>query len=131
MKTRYSASRLDNAELGYIKLFRSIIEWEWYKDPYVMRVFLHCLLVASSKNYFCRVLYVKKGSFWTSRRRLAQALDISEYRVRQALKKLEETGEISCHSTCNGVCISIVNWNFYQCEALRTTVEKGDRGWSL
>lgn len=124
-------SCLENAELGYVKIFRSLVYWQWYKDPYVLRVFLHCLLSVSSKNYFCRVMYVRQGSFWTSRKRLAEALGMTEYRVRQALKKLEASGEISCRITRAGVCISVVNWNFYQCEALKNSVTKGDNGWSL
>lgn len=131
LESRHVMSDFVNTELGYVKIFRSICDWEWYKDPYVVRVFLHCLLSVSSKDYFSREMYVKKGMLWTSRRNIAKSLDITEYRVRQALEKLIRTGEITCRSSKDGICISIVNWNFYQCESKKRADSKGNDGWSL
>lgn len=131
MADRHITSCYENAELGYVKIFRSMLNWEWYKNPYVTRVFLHFLLCATSKNYCKNANVLKQGSFWTTRRHVARALDISEYQVRKAIKKLVSTNEIACRSTPYGTYISIVNWNFYQCEALAVTEKRRDDGWSL
>jgi hypothetical protein len=32
---------------GYIKLYRSLLKWEWYDDSNVFRVFMHLLLTAN------------------------------------------------------------------------------------
>ena len=34
----------------FIKLDRNIIRWQYYKDPIVMRVFLHLLLTAAGHS---------------------------------------------------------------------------------
>ena len=36
-----------NKENGYIPLFRSILEWEWYKSINVYKVFTHCSNIKS------------------------------------------------------------------------------------
>ena len=95
MADRHITSCYENAELGYVKIFRSMLNWEWYKNPYVTRVFLHFLLCATSKNYCKNANVLKQGSFWTTRRHVARALDISEYQVRKAIKKLVSTNEIA------------------------------------
>ncbi len=131
MAEKQEPTYFSNAELGYVKIFRSLIYWKWYKDPYATRVFLHCLLNATAKHYYTKAHVLKRGTFWTTRRYLAQALDISEYHVRKAIEKLVSSNAISCKNTPYGTYISIVNWNFYQCEALGAAQQRRQNGWHL
>ena len=35
--------------IGYIKLHRQILHWEWYTDINTKTLFLHCLLISKSQ----------------------------------------------------------------------------------
>ena len=37
-------------EKGFIKLSKNILEWQWYSDPNVSRLFVHILLKANFKK---------------------------------------------------------------------------------
>ena len=47
MKTKTKNAATDN---GWIKLHRNLLDWEWYSDIKVCRVFLHLLLTANFKD---------------------------------------------------------------------------------
>ncbi len=34
---------------GFIKIHRSLIDWEWYTEPNTFRVFIHLLMLATHK----------------------------------------------------------------------------------
>ena len=50
---------------GWIKLHRSLLEWEWYDDVNVMRLFLHCILKSNHKDNKHKVTLVLRLSFLT------------------------------------------------------------------
>ncbi len=101
---------------GYIKLFRKLIRWGWYQDSVVKSLFLHCLLMASFKDFSWMEQRLKSGQFVTSYKRLAEDLGFSVQQIRTALKKLESTGEITSTSTNKFTVITVVNWENYQSE---------------
>ena len=41
---------------GFIKIYRQLLEWEWYTDTNTKVLFLHCLLKANFKTK----KYIKK-----------------------------------------------------------------------
>lgn len=99
---------------GYIKLFRKLIRWGWYQDSVVKSLFLHCLLIASFRDFNWMDQRLNAGQFVTSYKRLAEDLGFSVQQIRTALKKLESTGEITSTSTNKFTVITIVNWENYQ-----------------
>lgn len=99
---------------GYIKLHRSIIDWEWYSDNIVKDVFLHLLLNANHKDNNWRGIMVKEGQVITGRLKLASELNFTEMQIRTALKKLKSTNEITIKTTSQYSIITINNWNLYQ-----------------
>ena len=103
-----------NKSLGFIKLFRSFMDWEWYQDGNTMRVFLHCLLKANHKDKRWRGITVLKGSFISSRKQLAIELNLSEQNIRTALDHLKSTGEITTKSTRQYTVYTVNNWNLFQ-----------------
>ena len=73
-------------EYGYIQLYRSILDWEWYHDMTTKSVFLHLLLTANYEPQKWRGMVVERGQRVFSRVRLAQELKISEKSLRVALE---------------------------------------------
>ncbi len=99
---------------GYIKLYRKLIKWGWYQDSVVKSLFLHCLLMASFKDFDWMGKKMKAGQFITSRKHLADDLGFSEMQIRTALKKLESTKEITTETTNRYTIITVMNWANYQ-----------------
>ena len=99
---------------GYIKLYRKLIKWGWYQDNVVKSLFLHCLLMASFRDFDWMGKRLKAGQFITSYKSLSKDLGFSIQQVRTALKKLESTGEITSKSTNKYSVITVMNWENYQ-----------------
>ena len=99
---------------GYIKLYRKFAEWEWYQDANVVRVFLHLLLTANYEDKRWQGKSVGKGQVIVGRKRLAEALNLTERNIRTALEKLESTGEIKREVTNKYTLITICNYVSYQ-----------------
>lgn len=99
---------------GWIKLYRKLVDWEWYSDSDTKDVFIHLLLTANHTDSKWRGQEVKKGSVITSLESLASPLGISIQRVRTALNHLQKTGEIEKISTNKNTKIIVVNYSLYQ-----------------
>lgn len=99
---------------GFIKLHRQLLEWEWYDDINVYRVFTHLLLKANYKDLKKKGKIIKRGSYLTGRESLAQETNLSVQQVRTALNKLKSTSDITIESTNRGVLINVTNYCLYQ-----------------
>jgi len=99
---------------GYLKLFRSIDQWEWYKDSYTKSLFFHCLIRSNHKPNNWRGIDVESGSFITSLDTLSYELGMSVHQIRIALKHLQKTNEIVIKTTNRFTQIFVVKWAYYQ-----------------
>ena len=99
---------------GYVKLFRKMVDWEWYGDPNTKAVFLHLLLTANYKRTRYRGVTLKPGQTVIGRKSLAETLGMSERNVRTALNRLKTTNEIATKATNKFTIVTIVNWELYQ-----------------
>ena len=82
-------------ESGYIKLYRSLLNWEWYDDINTKTVFLHLLLTVSIAESQWHGVTIPRGSRVSSYAVLASETKLSVDKVRTAIKHLETTGEIT------------------------------------
>lgn len=98
----------------YLKLYYKLLDWEWYTNANVMRIFIHCLLKANVKTKKWQGITIKRGSFITSYENLAFETGLTVRQVRTALDKLKTTGELTCKSTSRCSIITVNNWNEYQ-----------------
>lgn len=101
-------------EKGYIKLYRSILNWEWFADKNVFRLFIYCLLRANHEEKNWQGVTINRGSFVTSYEKLAKSTGLSISEVRTALKKLKLTHELTCQMTSQYSIITVNNWNCFQ-----------------
>ena len=99
---------------GFIKLYRSMLKWEWYQDQNTKSVFIHLLLNANWEDSRYRGHEVPKGSLVCGRKKLAKDLGLSEQEIRTSLNHLKSTNEITIQSTNRFSIITIVNWEKFQ-----------------
>lgn len=101
-------------EHGYIKLHRSLLNWEWYGDLNTKAVFLHLLLTVNISDGSWRGIPVKRGQRIYSRASLAKEIGISEKNLRTALSHLKKTGEVANLSTPQYSMVTVLNYDRYQ-----------------
>lgn len=100
--------------MGYIKLDRKILDWEWWSDVNTYRVFTYCLIRANWRESKFQGVDVPRGSFVTSLANLAKSTNLSVRNVRTALEHLKSTGELTIirHSKFSVVIVN--NYIQYQ-----------------
>jgi len=99
---------------GFIVIYRSLLEWEWYSDANTLRLFLHCLLRANHKDRAWQGITIERGSFVTSYQHLALDLGLTVQKIRTSINKLKSTGEITHKSHGKYGVITINNYDKYQ-----------------
>ena len=102
----------------FLKLYYKFLDWEWYTNANVMRLFIHCLLKANRITKKWHGITIERGSFITSYQHLASELNLSPQQIRTAIQKLENTKEITRRITRNqqgsNTLIIVNNYNEYQ-----------------
>ena len=101
-------------ESGYIKLYRSLLNWEWYDDINTKTVFLHLLLTVNIAKRQWHGITVPCGSRICSYAVLAKETRLTERQVRTAISHLETTGELTRYKYPNFTVFAINNYDKYQ-----------------
>ncbi len=99
---------------GFIILWRKILESKEYQDPKTRDLFMHCMLNANWKDTVVAGEIVPRGSFISSRKRLAYELTKKETEIRTAFKRLKEYGSVTCIGRAKNSLIIVKNYNEYQ-----------------
>ena len=99
---------------GFVKLYRSILTWEWYDDINVKILFLHLILTANYEDKKWRGKVIKRGQRVVSVKKLSEELGITVRQVRTAIDKLVMTNEMtnSKFAECN--VLTLVNYDKFQ-----------------
>jgi len=116
---------------GWIKIHRKLLDWEWYDEPNVMRLFLHLLLKANHKDKNYRGQVIKKGTLLTGRDLLAKETGLSIQQIRTAINKLKSTNEITIKTNKQGSVIQIVKYAEYQILTNKVTNKQPDSNQQL
>ena len=109
---------------GFIRLHRSLMSWEWYRDENTMRLFIHCLLQANIKESNHKGRVIKRGSFVSGRFLLGDELGITTSKIRTSLKKLQDSKEIELTLDVKGTIITVLNYDNYQASTETKAIEK-------
>lgn len=98
----------------YIKVYYSLLDWEWYAEPNTFRVFLHLLLTANRKDKPYRGDVIKRGEVLASAEYIANKTGLSIQSVKTALKNLLKTREITKRKIGKTNVYSIVSYSRWQ-----------------
>ena len=101
-------------ENGFVKIYRSLLKWEWYDDINTKVVFLHLLLTVSIEDSKWHGITVKRGSRVSSYAILAKETKLSIDMVRTAIKHLESTGEITRYKYPKYTVFTVNNYDKFQ-----------------
>lgn len=99
---------------GYIRLYRSMLEWEWFQDSATLHVFVFLLLNACFKPLRHAGVDLAPGQLITSQRMIAKRTGLSESQVRTALDHLKSTHEITHQPGRQFSVITLTNFARWQ-----------------
>ena len=114
-------SQLDG---GFIKLYRNILNWEWYDDPNTFKLFIHLLLTVNYYDAKWHGIEVKRGSRIASLKTLSDETKLSIKSVRTALKHLTSAQCVAQYPTSKYTVFTVLNYDLYQ-ERARTKANEG------
>lgn len=100
--------------IGWIKLHRKLLDWEWYNDANTMRLFIHLLLTVNYEPKKWQGMTINPGQRVVGREKLAKELGVSEQSLRTSLTKLKSTNNLTIKSTNKFSVITIEKWEEYQ-----------------
>lgn len=109
---------------GFVKLYRKMVDWEWYDDIPTFRLFLHLLITANWKDEQWHGITINRGQRLCSLSVLSGETKLSMRQTRTALGHLESTGEVTSLVTPNYRIITLKNYEKYQAPTNETTNER-------
>jgi hypothetical protein len=99
---------------GWIKVFRSLPAWRWYKDANTKSLYLHLLLNACIRPTPFMDFVLQPGEFVSTVRALAYELNMSDKAVRVAMNHLIATNDMAIKTTNKYTVFTVQNWEKYQ-----------------
>lgn len=111
---------------GFIKIHRSILDWEWWDDKNTFRLFMTILLLANWKDKRWHGKVIPRGSLWTSLESLSKASGLTLKQTRVSLNKLIETGEVASKGANDGRLVTVVNYDVYQSDDFERANERAN-----
>lgn len=101
-------------EEGYVKIFRSLLSWEWFEDSKTLQVWIYILLRVQYEDTRWRGIQIRRGQMLESLAGIAENTGMSVQSVRTAISHLKSTHEITCQSTRYGMLINVIKWADFQ-----------------
>ena len=99
---------------GWIKVFRSLPGWRWYRDANTKSLYLHLLLNACIRPTPFMDFVLQPGEFVSTVRALAYELNMSDKAVRVAMNHLIATNDMAIKTTNKYTIFTVQNWEKYQ-----------------
>lgn len=101
-------------EFGYVRDYRSVTDWEWYKDANTSRLFRHLILTVNYESKKWKGKTIARGQRITSYKQLSSELDIPIQGIRTAINHLKSTGEVTYVGTRESSIITVNNYDKFQ-----------------
>lgn len=98
----------------WIKLHRSLLDWEWYTTPNMVHFWIHCILKATHRVRKWKGIDLCEGQFISGRLALSAETGLSEQQVRTCIDRLKSTNELTSQSTREYSVFTINSWKKYQ-----------------
>ena len=80
---------------SFVIINRNIVNWEWYQDHKVFKIFIHCLINANWTERKWMGYVLERSQFATSYDKLSDQTGLTYKEVRNCLARLEQSGTIT------------------------------------
>lgn len=103
-------------EGDWLRLYRSLLDHEVFQDPWLLKLFIWCLLKANYKPSKFQGQPVGVGQFVTGRHRAAEDLGVTASKWYRGMQKLSESpfSVISLESNSKWTTVTVCNYSTYQ-----------------
>lgn len=108
---------------GYIKLDRKILNWGWFKEENMLKLWLYLLLTAQHQDTYIKGVMLKRGEVLFGRKQASKDTGISEQSIRTCINRLKSTNEITTKSTNKYTIITILKYDEYQNNNKKSTTK--------
>ena len=98
----------------FIKLYDKILQWEWFRHPHTLCLFIYLLLKANYKDIDHHGMVIKRGQLITSIPKISTDTGLSIQQTKTALKHLQLTGELTDVANRQYRIITILKYDDYQ-----------------
>lgn len=116
---------------GWIKLHRSLLEWEWYGNKNARLLLIHLLVSVNHEDKNWHGVTIKAGSMAFSWQTLSKAVGLTVKECRAAMTKLEKNGsEVVRERAGNFQLVTLVKWDKLQ-EVEKVRAGKGQANGQL
>lgn len=96
---------------GYIKLPRSLLEWEWFDDPNALKVYIKLLFMAEFRDCRYKGCELKRGQLLTTIPKISGLCGLSTQQTRTALERLKSTDKITVKTTNKFSIITLIEYD--------------------
>lgn len=103
--------------VGWIKLHRSLKDWEWYSDINATRLLVHLLVSVNYEDKKWKGILIESGSMVLSWNSLSNSCGLSIQQCRTSMNKLKKSKEVTIKSTNKYQVVSLVKWKELQNES--------------
>lgn len=116
---------------GWVKLHRSLLNWQWYEDHNATRLLIHLLISVNYQDKQWRGHTIKAGSMAFSWDTLSVAVGLTIKQCRRAMEKLESGQEVGRQRAGNFQLVTLIKWEELQqldtTEGRETGEERADK----
>lgn len=98
---------------GYVKIFRSILEWEWVGSANMLGFWVYLLMKAETSPRKWKGMVIERGQIVTTIKELADESGLSVQQIRTILGRLSVTNEITNKTTNKFTIITICKYDRY------------------
>lgn len=112
---------------SFIKIYRKLLDWEWFNDSKTLHLFIYFLLKANYKNSRWRGVDVNRGQLIFGRNQASADTGISTQSIRTSIERLKSTNEITIKSTNKYSVVTIVKYDTYQNLEKKSTIKSTNK----
>ena len=96
---------------GFVKLPRTMLEWQWLDDGNTLKVYIVLLMLANWKDTEWHGIKLERGQLITSVKSLCEKCRMTTQQVRTALAHLTSTNEITIKKTSKFSLVTLNNYD--------------------